>query len=164
MRRSLITTFFFGVFLFSSNAVFGCVCDTSVTFAESFKEASAVFSAKFVSAEYRKGIISESIEATFFPGNEKRSYEVLVLKFQVEQSWKGAPKQQIVLLTNHARFSDGSTSVSDCDLLFNEGKRYLIFAYGAENRLQTSACSRTARLEKAKKDLKLLGAGKKPRR
>ncbi len=162
MKRSLILTFLFVFFLFNAATAFGCVCDTSVSFAESFKEASAVFSGKFVGAEYRRGIVSKSIETTFFPGDEKKIYEVLVLKFQVEKSWKGAAKREIVLLTNHARFSDGSTSVSDCDLLFDKGKRYLIYAYGAENELQTSACSRTARLERAKKDLKLLGAGKKP--
>ncbi len=162
MKRSLVVAFFFVFFLFNAAIIFGCVCDTSVTFDEEFKESTAVFSGKYIGAEYRKDIVNKSIETTFFPGDEKKIYEVLVLKFQVEQSWKGALKQQIVLLTNHARFSDGSTSISDCDLSFDEGKRYLIYAYGAENELKTGACSRTARLKSAKKDLKLLGAGKKP--
>ncbi len=162
MKRSLVVAFFFVFFLFNAAIIFGCVCDTSVTFDEEFKESTAVFSGKYIGAEYRKGIVNESIEIGFFSEEKKRTYEVLVLKFQVEKSWKGAPKQEIVLLTDQVKFSDGSTAVSDCDLSFEEGNRYLIYAYGKENEIQTSACSRTARLKKAKKDLKLLGAGKKP--
>lgn len=150
-------------FLFDVRAVFGCLCDTSITFVEAFNESTAVFSGKYIGSEYRKGIINELLEAGFFDEEKKKPYEILVLKFQVELVWKGATKKEIVLLTNQARFSDGSTSVSDCDLSFKNGERYLIFAYGEnEDNLQTNACSRTARLKRAKNDLKLLGSGKKP--
>lgn len=162
MKRYLSLVFLLAFWLINASSILGCVCDTSVTFAEEFKESDVVFSGRFVGAEYRKGIVSEPAEMTFSLGDKRKNSEVLVLKFQVEQSWKGAQKRKIFLLTSQVKFSDGSSMISDCDLSFEKGNHYLVYAYGKENRLQTSACSRTARLEKAKKDLKSLGKGEKP--
>lgn len=161
--KKYLPLFFLTIFGFiNANSVFGCVCDTSVTFAEEFNESNAIFSGTFLGAEYRKGIVSESAEMTFSLEGERKDYEVLVLKFQVEQSWKGAPTREVFLLTSQVKFADGGSLISDCDSQFEKDNRYLVFAYGKENRLQASACSRTARLKKAKKDLKLLGKGEKP--
>ncbi len=162
MKKCLISILFFVFFLLNASATFGCVCDMSESFAKAFKESTAVFSGKYIGAEYRKGIVNELVELSFYPPQEKKSYEILVLKFQVEKSWKGTAKKEAVLITNEAKFSDGSTSVSDCDLSFEKGKRYLIYAYGKKNELQTNACSRTAALKNAKNDLKRLGAGRRP--
>jgi hypothetical protein len=151
------------VFCFTSpNSVYACLCDTS-TFSEAYKEAPAVFRGKFIGEEYRKGIVNESIEMTFPMGEQRREYEILVYKFQVDEWWKGGLQKEIILVTDRARFSDGGTSVSDCDSGFTKGRRYLIYAYYDEkNNLQTGACTRTARLSRAKNDLRLLGKGKKP--
>jgi hypothetical protein len=45
------------------------------------------------------------------------------------------------------------------DFMFADGKEYLVYASGQEERLVTSACTRTRELEKAGEDLKELGEG-----
>ncbi len=73
MKGYLNSTLLFAFFLFNAAAVFGCVCDTSVTFTEASEESTAIFSGKYLGAEYRKGIVNESVETTFFPGDEKKT-------------------------------------------------------------------------------------------
>jgi len=159
MKKRLAFIFIF--WLINLATTFACVCDTA-TFSEEFKEAAAVFSGRYIGAEYRKGIVSESVELHLRVSGEKRGYEILVLKFEVENWWKGDLKKEIVLVTDVARFSDGIELISDCEIAFQKGKRYLVYAFGEKDKLQTGACSRTARLSKARKDLRLLGKGKKP--
>ena len=160
-KRFLITAILLLFFwLVNPLSAFACLCDAS-TFPEEFNHAAAVFSGKFIGAEYRKGIVNELLEIAL-DGKEKKDYEILVLKFEVEEFWKGNIKREVILVTDQARFADGGTSISDCDLSFEKGERYLIYAFGDETRLQTGACTRTARLGKAKNDLRLLGKGEKP--
>lgn len=161
MKNRLTFIFIFIFWLINPTSIFACVCDTT-TFSEEFKEASAIFSARYIGAEYRKGIVSESVELHLSVSGEKKNYETLVLKFEVEKWWKGDLKKEVVLVTDVARFSDGSGLISDCEIAFQKGERYLIYAFGEKDKLQTGACSRTARLRKAKNDLRLLGKGKKP--
>lgn len=93
---------------------------------------------------------------------KKVDYEVLVLRFHAERWWKGDPLREVILVTEQTRTPDGSESISNCDYPFEVGERYLVYAYGAENELGTSACTRTRKLKKAKEDFKVLGEGRKP--
>ena len=144
-------------------AAFGCVCAPAPPVAEALSEAAAVFSGKFVGAEYRKGIISGVRRVMEQTIGEKQEYEVLVLKFEAEQWWKGKPVKEVVLATEQTRGADGSEIVGDCGFGFAEGERYLVYAYAEEEGLQTGSCTRTKRLAKARKDLKALGKGERPR-
>jgi hypothetical protein len=153
---------YFLIFLFINvSSVFACLCDGTPTVAEELKGATAIFSAKYVGGEYRKGIVNEFRRMEEEIDGKKVEYEVLVLRFQVEKWWKGNLSSEVILVTDQTRASDGTTSVGDCGLGFEKGKRYLIYAFGSEKELGTDACTRTKRLSKAEDDLKELGKGNK---
>jgi hypothetical protein len=149
-------------FLIPVPSAFACVCAGTSSVTEEFKDAAAVFSGKYVGSEYRKGIVNQFREMQQSEG-QRIEYEVLVLKFEVEEWWKGNLDKEVILVTEQTRASDGTVSVSDCELGFEKGKRYLVYAFGEGNELGASACSRTKSLRKAKADLKELGKGNKPR-
>jgi hypothetical protein len=152
-RLFLMTTL---LLLVITPAVHACVCDTLPTATEALAEADAVFSGKYVGAEYRKGIVDDFRESMVANGEKKTDYEVLVLKFEVEQWWKGNAVKEVILITGQSKDADGSEAVSDCDSHFDVGERYLVYAYKNGNGLSTSPCTRTSRLKKAGADLKLL--------
>jgi hypothetical protein len=89
------------------------------------------------------------------------SGEVVKLDFfratlKVEGVWKGKPVEEIVMLTGTTKSADGYYVSSSCDYGYVLGKKYLIYAYGLETELETSACSRTKELKYAADDLKEL--------
>ncbi len=69
---------------------------------------------------------------------------------------------EVILVTNLTRDPDGTEHILDCEYPFKVGERYLVYAYGDENELGTSTCTRTRKLKKAKEDLKALGEGRNP--
>lgn len=162
MRKCKVLPFVIIFFLVGASSASGCLCAGTRSVEEELREASAIFSGKFVAAEYRKGIVNEfrRLEEEIF--GKKVNYETLVLKFQVERWWKGKPVGEVILVTNQTRDPDGTEHILGCEYPFKVGERYLVYAYGSENELGTSTCSRTRKLNKAKEDLKVLGKGKEP--
>jgi hypothetical protein len=63
------------------------------------------------------------------------------------------------MYTSEVRQPNGQSSMMEEDFIFADGKEYLVYANGQEERLVTSACTRTRELEKAGEDLKELGEG-----
>jgi hypothetical protein len=158
-----LSILFFSIFFFSNvSPAFACLCDGTPTVTEELKGATAIFSGKYVGGEYRKGIVNEFRRMEEEIDGKKIEYEVLVLRFQVEKWWKGNLSNEVILVTDQTKASDGTTSVGDCGLGFEKGKRYLIYAYGKEDELGTDACTRTKKLKRAKEDLKQLGKGNDP--
>jgi len=74
-------------------------------------------------------------------------------RFRVEQSWKGAETSEVIVVA--PRTIEAAH--------YQVGERYLVFASLQNGKLFTANCSRTKRIEYAAKDLKQLGAGKKPK-
>jgi hypothetical protein len=143
---------------------FACLCAGEQTVEGSFKESTAIFTGKFIRSEWCSGIRSELHEiAMNVSGDQKRDYEVLVYVFAVDKWWKGAGTSEVVLISDHVRNKDGTESISDCGLGFEEGKDYLIYAYGQGDNFGTGACSRTRSLKRAKSDIKKLDRLAKPR-
>ncbi|PGO32729.1 cobalamin biosynthesis protein CbiN [Bacillus cereus] len=63
--------------------------------------------------------------------------------FEVKKIWKGTSSSQIIIYT----------SVSSCTFRFAEGGEYLVFSsYRGEEKLETSMCSGTKRLDEAEMD------------
>jgi len=149
------------IFHLSVSSAFACLCSGTPTVAEELKQATAIFSGKYTGAEYRKGIVDEFRKMEEQIDGKKVEYEVLVLKFEAQQWWKGSPAREVILITGVTRAADGMTSIPDCEIAFERGKLYLVYAYGKESELGTDGCSRTARLSKARADLRILGRGKK---
>ncbi|MDQ3634295.1 MAG: hypothetical protein M3405_07260 [Acidobacteriota bacterium] len=161
LSKKIAILFFICLFV-SATEVFACVCPISpdVTLEDlvkySVKNSSAVFTGKVIGFEYRKGIPNEFMES------KKVEYKTKIVKFQVEQWWKGELTQEIFLVTDETINADGTASTSSCNYNFNEGESYLVYAYGKEKELRVSPCARTQILSKAERDLEILGEGKKP--
>jgi hypothetical protein len=159
-KQKIVIAFFICLFL-SATEVFACVCvimpneTLEDAVKSSVKKSKVVFAGKVIGFEYRKGILNE------FMQSKGIDYETKIVKFQVEQWWKGQVPKEIFLVTDETKNADGTVSSSSCNYNYKEGESYLVFAYGKENELRTMACSRTQPLNRAKEELKILGEGRK---
>ena len=160
-KQKIIISFVFCL-LISATKVFACVCvnlpeqTLEDLVKDGVKNSRVVFAGKVIGFEYRKGIPNE------FMQSKGIDYETKVVKFRVEQWWKGEVPREILLATDETKNADGTASNSSCNYNYKEGESYLVFAYGKENELRTMACSRMQPLSRAEEDLKILGEGKKP--
>ena len=170
----IINLFFFVTFLSQSQNILGCGCffmpnePLSQTVNNYFKNADAVFSGKVIEIGYRKMTESEisnkaKTNPTFFAG--KTGFEILVIKFVIYRWWKGFKEKQIALLTDTLKSSDGYGTTTSCEVGFNVGTEFLVFAKGADkSHLQTHSCSGTVYLKNRSDFLQILGEGKPPQK
>lgn len=89
------------------------------------------------------------------------------LRFKVTRVWKGKPTDEIVFRSKlYAAQSSGDNQyfIDSCALLFDVGKRYLVYGYREGNNLYVSKCSRTQPLENAERDVNELDRLKPGRR
>jgi hypothetical protein len=138
-------------------AASACVCDTSATVQQAFTESAAVFTGKFIGSELRKGIKNEFAEMNARDTGKQLDYEVMTYRFEVADWFKGNNSaSEVILVTDEVRYADGTESTSDCGLGFKAGESYLVYAYGDKDGIAANACSRTARLSRAKPDIAIL--------
>jgi hypothetical protein len=129
--------------LMSANAALGCVCETPDV-PVALKRASAVFVGEVISIVNRRA------------------------RFKVERYWKGAsyPEVSLVMGGSVLRRTKKYRRIAvhtSCDIEFEEGERYLVYASYSGGYLRAWTCSRTRRLAYAEDDLKKLGEGQLPR-
>ena len=123
---------------------------------EEFKQASAIFSGTAIAEEYREPKLGNDWESK----GSKR----LVVRFEVERWWKGSSQNEVVLYTSEMKLADGTTWFMAEDYRFQIGEKYLVYAFGSSEQLQTNVCTRTAKWEEAKGDLQELGEGRVPQK
>ncbi len=76
---------------------------------------------------------------------------------ELERVWKGCEVAEGEERPRRVELTTGM-GAGDCGYDFNEGERYLVYAYeGRDDALTTGICSRTANLENAADDLAALG-------
>lgn len=150
--KILLLTFLILIF---SNVASACLCDTLPSVEKAYSESAAIFTAKYIGSEYRKGIKSETAEIENEISGKKRDYEVLIYKFAVSKWWKSGTGtgNDAILVADEVRFADGSTMISDCGLWFEKRKDYLIYAYGDAGSYGTGVCTRTRQLKRAAADI-----------
>lgn len=145
----------------SMSAVFACDCKPG-GLQYNVDQSNAVFAGKVIGFEYRKDILNPSAEVAAEMTGEQIEYETLVIKFEVDQWWKGEPKMEVSILTNTTRKPDGTLRRTSCDYIFKEGEQYLVFATGKENELRARGdCGGNKLLKEAEIELKKLGEGRK---
>lgn len=134
--------------ILSSNEVFACSClrFPDAPLSKQVKEARGKSDAVFT---------GKVLEVT------KNTEGGRSVKLEIINSWKGNLSKEIILLTGN---DDG-----DCGYPFEVGKTYLVYAdngtmYSSVDRLETTICSRTKSLVDAKKEIKVLGKGKTPKK
>lgn len=138
--------------LFSLALTYECPPKASV--AISVKNSTAVFSGEVKSEEYR------DVKEDWM--GQPRQAKALVVKLKVTRWWKGNGVDEVELYTSVRKYPDGTMSEMAEDFPFTKGESYLVYAYGQEEKLWTSECTRTKRLADAEKDLLELGEGKPP--
>jgi len=113
-----------------------CSCATQKTTEEAFVSATAVFSGRVIAIGGPSGCTISSAAPTH-------------VTFQVYEVWKG-PEQSVIEITTEL-------ISASCGYEFAFGKSYLVYAYGEENDLKVSLCSRTGILSSATEDIQALG-------
>lgn len=140
--RKIILLFFLVISLLFLNTtlVSACSCMQNAPPKESLEKATAVFAGKVVDVDVPFGIM--------------KFIDDVKVTFEVSKIWK-CPDYKTLVLT---------TSISDasCGYNFRQDKKYIVYAYGEENKLSTYICTRTGLLANRQKDLQELGDGYLP--
>lgn len=103
--------------------VFACSCP-DINYRREFAKAKAVF-------------IGEALEYVDNPNVKQDA--LLIVKFKIEKSWKGANQPEIVIPTSY-------TSPYLCGWYVEPGKRYLVYAYDNQMIMPTG-CSASSPME-----------------
>jgi hypothetical protein len=120
---------------------------------QALADSDAVFAGEVVDFENTPNItMMEGEMVTMMGGNTATATATL----RVSEVWKGPERQTMQIGTAP---NDGVS----CGFPFEEGKEYLVYAYGGQQGLKTDGCSETKPLSKAGADLALLGNSEKPK-
>ena len=76
------------------------------------------------------------------------------VRFDAERAWKGVTESAVTVTTGNGG--------GDCGYGFEQGKEYLVYAYGDKESLDTGICTRTQPIIDAYVDLAALGPGYVP--
>ncbi|HEU4606203.1 MAG TPA: hypothetical protein VFS46_08205 [Nitrososphaera sp.] len=117
----------------NANFAFACSCGQT-SMQERFERSEAVFSGR--------AIETEIIQPNMF---------TMKTTFQVDRAWRGLSENTVTVRT--------STQGSACGYFFEEGKSYLVYAFGDEHPLSTSSCGGAMPIETAAGHLVFLGQG-----
>ena len=138
----IIFSLIFAIFLIASAAtnIFACDCIRSGD--DNLQE--------LVEFDYNN---SEAVFSGEVIGISKNPASLVVkVKFKIEKSWKNISQEEVLLTASNN---------DECGYEFKVGKRYLVYARGKMNNLETSICTRTSNYE-SNKDLEFLNQIKKP--
>ena len=139
--KKVFCVFALGLLFLSYDIATACICTRIPTATEALKSAEVVFAGKVVA-------ISNGLA-----------------RFKVEQSWKGVSTAEVGVLTGSRVVRRGKryteiTTWTTCDVEFEKGESYLVFAVYSDRFLRSQWCSRTQRLASAEEAMKELGEGK----
>jgi len=127
--------------IFANTALNTCSCALPPGPRESLEHATAVFAGKV-------------ININVLSGTSISSADPVEVTFEVSQIWKGPNYRTLAVIT--------AINGVSCGFSFKQNKEYIVYAYGEENGLSTTICSRTKLLTNAQEDLKELGEGNLP--
>jgi len=141
---SLVVTVLGVVLLFPPDCAYACSCAMPPGSQEeraerALAESSAVFSGAVVAVEQGTATASG-------PGND-------TVTLRASEVWKGSGLGTLEVRT--------PSQESACGYAFEEGREYLVYAYGKRG-LATDLCTETKPLSEAGADLALLGDGERP--
>jgi hypothetical protein len=94
-------------------------------------------SAEKIKAERRQAFN----KATAVFTGEVVAHDGYKVTFRLEKRWKGdASLSEVVLSTGAVRLYDGSLLSKECSYHFDLGEEYLVYAYGAAEKLEADGC------------------------
>jgi hypothetical protein len=128
--------------LFAFEAAYACFCSTPGPPCDYYANTEAIFLGRVVGSTERKTHTDEK-------GN-KTVYEIGLVRFLVQENYKGAPGYEIEI--------DAGKGGADCGYSFLRNESYVVYAYRdpRNNLLSTGICTRTKHVSAADEDLKYL--------
>lgn len=135
MKSSIFVACFILMMLGTTPDAFACSCARPSDPQTALTRADAVFNGRVASIQRL----------------EMDGYAQLLVKFDIDTSWKGETEDQVFVMT-----ADNSAA---CGYYFKKGEAYLVYSYLYEGVLHTNICTRTSLLENATEDLRELGKG-----
>ncbi len=143
MRILLSLVLTISMLTIETGPAYACSCVIPGPPDEELANSSAVFSGKVV-----------NLAEPFSGFGPVSSADPIKVTFQVDKVWKGSVSQTTTIST--------ARSSASCGYTFEKGGEYIVYAYGTENDLSVSLCSRTQPLDTAQDDLAVLGVGTEP--
>jgi hypothetical protein len=67
--------------------------------------------------------------------------DAYTVTFRLEKRWKGDPLNEVVLSTGAVPGYDGTPLPENCGYQFHQGEEYLVYAYGAAEKMKANICS-----------------------
>jgi hypothetical protein len=153
----LLLTGLGSVFL-APDCAFACTCampsgSQKEIAKDALADSEAVFAGEVVDFENTLNItMMEGEMVTMMGGNTATATATL----RVSEVWKGPERQTMQIGTAP---NDGVS----CGFPFEEGKEYLVYAYGGRQGLKADGCTQTKPLSEAGADLAVLGNSEKPK-
>ncbi len=95
-------------------------------------------------------------KATVIFSGEVTKLDPFRATFKVQKIWKGESAEELVMMTGTFKTADGKYMGTSCDYSYKNSEKYLIYAYGAEDKLRTDNCSGSKVLKNADKDIQEL--------
>ncbi|MCY9514668.1 hypothetical protein [Paenibacillus apiarius] len=136
----MMTVVMFGISCLSAAPVSACSCAAIPSVEDAKREAAAVFAGKVTD-------VSQSLTTMIFS-----TADPVKVSFQVKRLWKGNVASNAKVVT--------ALSSASCGYEFETGKQYLVYAYHSDGKYIAHLCTRTAPLEAAAEDIRLLGTGR----
>ncbi|HWL11691.1 MAG TPA: hypothetical protein VNQ57_01790 [Ureibacillus sp.] len=131
------------IFNLTANSSYACSCVPLGVPEEELDKSNFVFSGKVID-------IHDSNKDAF----EQSSADLLEVRFEVSNTWKGVTETQVIVYSERDSAS--------CGFEFNLNDEYLVYGNEHDGQIMVNLCSRTTLFADASTDLAALGDGEKP--
>jgi hypothetical protein len=158
MKLTIKAVFLFSFLVFSANIAYSCTC-SSVSHHKEFRQSDTIFAGQVIDIAEDKSFVPPKLNDSKLPPESLARLQKIVdsqkrylVKFEIEQKFKGVKGQEITLYTIQ--------SESPCSgIEFVKGEKYLIYGSRDKNGYSDNGlCSRTQKLDKADKEFKELSS------
>lgn len=149
MRLVLV---FFGIVIVLSLAgrnAMACTCMNPGAPCESYGKAAAVFVGTVTGVRDTERPTKDVNERRKLEDQGEIDWHPMAYKFSVEQAYLGIAGSEVEIFTGRGG--------GDCGVVFQNGQRYLVYAYRYKEKLSTSICQRTKPFNRATEDIAFLG-------
>lgn len=149
MKSLIFPIVFFAFSFIFFQSVYACSCLPAATAAIALETSDTVFSGKVLQIKKQKPLQTKDSDAVRI----NNSFTSIEAVFEVQKVWKGVSEKHVSVFT--------ASSSAACGYNFEKDQMYLVYGNsGGGEKIYTSICSRTSKLENAEEDLEEIGAGK----
>ena len=158
MKLVIRATFLFSFLFLSASIAYSCTC-SSVSHRKEFRQSDIIFAGQVIDISEDKSFVPPKLNDSKLSRESLARLQKIVdsqkrylVKFEIEQKFKGVKGQEIILYTIE--------SESPCSgIEFVKGEKYLIYGFRDEKGFSgNSLCSRTRKLDKSNKEYKELSS------